>query len=220
LLGKNPLVARERVAGRFIVFEGIDSEVLTDQTRCLAGWLRSEGLPVRVTREPTDGPIGAQIRLILDERLKVDELTRAALFLADRLDHLYRAGDGLLYELEQGYYVVCARYLLSAYAYQSEAADFEWLQQINRLCPWPDVMIFVDTPVQSCLDRLVRQAGYDAERLETQSAMLAEQRCQYLHIIERCRQGGQGVTVIDGDQPAETIHRECRGLVERLALEK
>lgn len=208
------------MAGRFIVFEGIDSEALTEQARRLAEWLRSEGLPVVVTREPTDGPIGAQIRLVLSDRLTVDELTQAALFAADRMDHLYRAGDGVLQQLARGYYVLCVRYLLSAYAYRSETVKFEWLRQINQPCPWPDLMIFVDVSVQSCFDRLVRQEGYDAGQVDAQKASLTGLRANYLAATEVCQQNGQPVVTVDGNQPAEAIHHACRGLVERLKPEQ
>jgi dTMP kinase len=204
------------MAGRFIVFEGIDNETLVQQTRRLAEWLRDEGLTVVVTREPTDGPIGAQIQLVLNDRLEVDELTQAALFAADRMDHLYRAGDGVLQQVARGYSVLCARYLLSAYAHCGETVEYEWLQQINQPCPWPDLMIFVDTSVQSCFDRFVRQAGYDASQGDVQRTRLTALRAKYLEAITECQRRGQEVVVVNGNQPAEAIHRECRELVERL----
>jgi dTMP kinase len=208
------------MAGKFIVFEGIDSDVIVDQAGRLAGWLRSEGLRSVTTREPTDGPIGAQIRLVLNDRLQVDELTLAALFLADRVDHLYRKGDGILYLLKQDQQVVCVRYLLSAYAYQNEVVELEWLKQINQPCSWPDLMIFIDTPVQSCLDRFIRQRGFDDRQAQEKERELAEQRRNYLRAIEQCRSDGQEVHVADGNQPSATIHRACRDLVERLGLER
>lgn len=206
------------MAGRFIVFEGIDTDVLTDQASRLATWLRSEGLSVVTTREPTDGPIGAQIRLVQNDRLMVDQLTLAALYLADRMDHLYRAEGGILSDLKENNYVVCTRYLLSAYVYQSDVASFEWLRQINQLCRWPDLMIFVDTPVESVLRQLVKREGYKAEELERQRATLEKERASYLQAIEKCCAEGDEVIVVDGNKPAATIHRECRDLVVRLEM--
>ncbi len=207
------------MAGRFIVFEGIDSDVLAEQASQMSAWLLSDGLTVIRTREPTDGPIGTQVRLVLNERLKVDELTLTALFLADRMDHMYRAGDGILAELEHGRYVVCTRYLLSAYAYQSEVASFEWLHQINQLCRWPDLMIFIDSPVERSLRQFVAREGYAPEELEKQRAQLTKARDNYLHVIKQCKSHGDKVTVVDGNQPAGTIHRVCRDLVVQLGLQ-
>ncbi len=200
---------------KFIVFEGIDSEVVAEQARRMADWLRDEGLRVVVTREPTDGPIGAQIRLVLNGRLQMDEHAKAVLFLADRLDHLHRPEDGILPELEKGNYVVCIRYLLSAYT-QSQEVDPEWLEQINRLCPWPDLMIFVDTPVGTALDRLVKQEGYDEERTQKKEQELEALRQAYLRAVERCQEEGKSVQTVDGNQTAAAIHRQCRKWAERV----
>ena len=206
--------------GKFIAFEGIDSEVITDQTRRMSEWLRSKTKTVITTREPTDGPIGAQIRLILDKRLLVSELPQAAFFVVDRVDHLYRRDDGILAELEREHWVVCARYLLSAYAYQSDIAPFEWLVEINRLCPWPDLMVFVDTTVESSLERMVRQEGFDSVRIEERLAELTSRRESFLNAINRCRSQGKEVSIVDGNQPAANIHRSCKSLVDRINPER
>lgn len=207
------------MAGRFIVFEGIESDIITDHAGQVASWLRAEGLTVNLTREPTDGPIGAQLRLVLSGRLKVDELTRAALFLADRMDHLYRAG-GILEDLEKGRHVICARYLLSSYAYQSAVAPFDWLQKIHQFCPWPDLAIFIDTPVDVCIRFFSEREGYDPEAIEQKKAHYHRQREAYLKAIEQCIAHGQPVETIDGNRPATAIHELCRRLVERVGLER
>lgn len=208
------------MSGRFIVFEGIDSGVISEQTRLMAEYLRSEGLRVIPAREPTDGPIGAQIRLIRDGRLVMHDLAQAVLFLVDRMDHLYQKNTGILAELDKGNYVVCTRYLLSAFAYQSSSATLDWLMQINETCPWPDLMIFVDTPLQSSLDRLVRQEGYDVNMLEQKQSELEKTRAGYLHSIEQCQARGWKTASIDGNQTQNAIHRSCRKLVQRLGVEE
>ena len=204
------------MTGRFIVFEGIDGEVLASQAQLLVEWLRSKKLSVVLTRQPTDGPIGAQIGLALEEPLRVNELTRAAMFLADRMDHIYREGDGILRSMEAGYHVVCVRYLLSAYARQSEVVTFEWLKRINKPCPWPDLMLFLDTPVEKRVARFQRQEGFDREGVETRKAELEKRRLMYLQGVEQCRNDGFQVAVIDGNQPADVVELACRSLVRRL----
>jgi dTMP kinase len=204
------------MAGRFIVFEGVDSEAIADQARRMAEWLRSEGMAAVTTREPTDGPIGSQIRLVLNGRLQVDEMTLAVLFLADRLDHLHRGDNGILAELQRDRTVVCVRYLLSAYAYQSDIVDLQWLKQINQPCPWPNLTIFVDTLVERSIHQLVQREGYDTEGVEQRSRELGETRDSYLRAIEQCKLDGKEVTVVDGNQPPTAIHQRCRSLVERL----
>src|ERR1700722_13946599 len=80
--------------GRFVVLEGIDGSGTTTQVARVAGRLRQERVPVRTTREPSDGPIGTLVRHILTGRVVVPGglapgwATMALLFAADRMDHV------------------------------------------------------------------------------------------------------------------------------------
>ena len=80
--------------GRFIVLEGIDGAGTTTQTSLLAARLRRDGVHVRTTREPSDGPVGTVIRQILAGRIvgaggrAPGWATMALLFAADRMDHV------------------------------------------------------------------------------------------------------------------------------------
>lgn len=215
--------------GRFIVLECIDSVMLAEQAGLLDSWLRSEVSSVLLTREPTDGPVGSLARLMLNERLQVESSTRAALFVSDRLDHLYgipgpdgQLGTGFMNDLKDGAWVICMRYLLSTYVYQSsDNIPLDWLRKINRPCLWPDLMIFIDAPVEKWLNRQVKLEGYDnLEYLEKQSRALAAQRERYLEVIGDCEHHGERVLLIDGNQPVNSIHRLCRRAVEQLGVER
>jgi hypothetical protein len=78
--------------GVFVVLEGIDGSGTTTQTERWAAHLRAQRRLVHVTREPSGGPIGAQIRLVLTQRIALPQDTQAEvmtlLFAADRLDHV------------------------------------------------------------------------------------------------------------------------------------
>jgi thymidylate kinase len=114
--------------------------------------------------------------------------------------------------------VVCVHYLLAAYAHQNEnkMVSLTWLQQINQFCRWPDLMIFIDTPIESRLRRLVEQDGFDTGALERERTELAKALDHYRRAIEHCRANGEEVAVVDGNQPAAAIQRACRELVDRL----
>jgi dTMP kinase len=113
------------IEGQFIVIEGVDGAGTTTQTGLLVQALRGRGLPVRSTREPSDGPIGTMLRQILTGRIVVPGMsgtrpptwtTMALLFAADRLDHLEAE---VVPNLMDGVTVVSDRYDLSSIAYQS-----------------------------------------------------------------------------------------------------
>jgi dTMP kinase len=132
--------------GKFIVFEGPDGNVLREQAQRLYARLRERGIKVHLTREPSTGPIGGQIRQILDQRLDItDPQTIAAYFMADRSDHLH-SENGILSHLANGEHVICVRYILSTYAFQGLNLDMEWLRALNQPFPVPDMTFYIDTP--------------------------------------------------------------------------
>src|SRR5215471_10635383 len=131
----------EKRRGRFIVLEGIDGAGTTTQAARLSDRLRAEApkVPVRVTREPSDGPIGSLIRQVLTGRIVVPGgrapgwATMALLFAADRMDHVESEIEPFL---AQGGVVLSDRYDASSLAYQSvsSGADakeaVEWIRSL------------------------------------------------------------------------------------------
>lgn len=149
--------------GAFIVFEGLDGAGTTTQSRLLAERLTREmpGRKVHLTAEPSNGPIGQSIRQILKGRLvgrsvagpevPFDRHALALLFAADRLDHLACEIRPLL---DEGYLVISDRYVLSSLAYQGMDVAREWVVDINRHAPPPDVQFFLDTPAETGWQRM------------------------------------------------------------------
>ena len=118
--------------GKFIVFEGIDGSGKSTQMKLLAQKLEEKGIKTRLTLEPTYGLVGGTLHHILSGKIKADPKVTAALFVADRLDHLTNAEDGVLKSLENGETVICDRYYFSSYAYQSTEVG-EWVVEANKL---------------------------------------------------------------------------------------
>ena len=74
----------------FIVVEGIDGSGKTTIAQLLKEELEKRGYKVWLTREPTDGPIGKQIRELLFQGHEINEIwgrIMALLFAADRYYH-------------------------------------------------------------------------------------------------------------------------------------
>jgi dTMP kinase len=206
--------------GKFIVIEGLDGAGSTTQIQMLHRRL-SRSRSVHITQEPSAGPVGLQIRMVLEHRVKVDPATLAALFAADRMDHLYHreGAGGMLAHLERGTDVLTDRYYLSSFAYQGMNLDWGWIWDMHVRCIRPDLTIFVDVPVEVCLQRIAAGRGGHFDLFENRKA-LTHARQSYLRAIDRLCQAGEAIVVLDGDAPPasvhETIWREVAGLVSGL----
>ena len=152
----------------FIALEGIDGSGKSSQTKILARKLEDAGHKVFTTFEPTDGAIGSIIRNILKGEMKVNEHTIAALFVADRLDHLLHETNGIVKKLAEGYTVITDRYYFSSYAYHGTHVDMNWVIQANamsaKICR-PDVNIFIDVAPETSMQRVQKRTA--AELYET-----------------------------------------------------
>jgi dTMP kinase len=171
------------IEGLFIVLEGVDGAGTTTHTRLLSAALGERGLPVRTTREPSDGPIGVQIRQFLTGRLIVPGLqgprppswtTMALLFAADRMDHVEST---ILPNLNDGVTVISDRYYHSSVAYQSITggggeAEISWVKALNSHARRPDLTIVLDIPPEvSERRRMERNIGreiFDDRELQAQ----------------------------------------------------
>lgn len=193
--------------GKLIALEGLDGAGTTTQSALLADWLRRHrSQRVYVTQEPSRGPAGAQIRSVLSRRLAMDGRTLAALFAADRLDHLYHLG-GVVERLEAGEWVIMDRYYLSSFAYQAlslNELELHWLWHLHSPCIVPDTTIFLDVPVDVCLERIGFNRSSHFELFEKKDTLQAV-REKYLEAFQQFRRVGHNVQIVAGVRSAEIV---------------
>jgi dTMP kinase len=171
--------------GTFIVFEGIDGAGTTTQMQHYAEYLRSKKRAVHVTREPSDGPIGLQLRLALSGRVDLgasnSPQTMTLMFAADRLDHLAHQIEP---HLRDGLVVLSDRYDMSSIAYQTatmrlepnELEDFQaWVRSVNRYARRPDAVLVIDVdPEEAERRRRDRRGALELFEESQLQARLAE----------------------------------------------
>ena len=195
---------------QFIVLEGLDGAGTTTQAAKLHAHCTRHGLPGFLTNEPTSAPVGAFIRRLLTSRepgsdgapYRPPESSMALLFAADRLAH----SREIAARLAAGEHVICDRYVFSSLAYQTldPAITPEWVIEINRGCAIPDVTIFLDVPVDVCLERLSRRAGASAI-YETKE--LLEAVAKNYHSLMKTYEANYGrVLRLDGTRSLEDVH--------------
>lgn len=198
--------------GVFVVFEGIDGSGTMTQADLYARYLRRKKRLVHVTREPSNGPVGSLLRLILTRRVSLPSGahagTMALLFAADRLDHVETE---VLPLLRDGYVVLSDRYDLSSILYQAVTAGVEpapgddvvaWIRTLNRYARRPDVTVVVDVPPEVAEAR--RRARGGAAELFEETDLQARLARAYLRAEEVVP--GDRVVHVDGTATVEGVH--------------
>lgn len=196
--------------GKFIAFEGIDGCGKSTQVRLLTEYLKKKGIPCYATMEPTDSPVGSLIHQIMTGRIQMDNKVMAALFVADRLDHLLNHVNGIAAKVREGTTVITDRYYFSSYAYQSVDMPMDWIikanEQSSRILR-PTVTVFIDTDPDVAMERIARNR-FELELFEKKSRLI-EVREKYLEAFEKLKDE-EHVAVIDGNRSQQEIAEEIR----------
>lgn len=177
--------------------------------------LARDGRPHAATWEPTDGVIGKMLRGILAREITAHPRTVALLYAADRSEHVHDPQSGIEARTRRGELVISDRYLFSSLAYQSQECGEEYVLGLNSGFPLPETLIFLDTPVEVCQERL---AGRRRAELYDGAAFQARVRESYLRSIERYATTDMRVSLVNGDRPAGVIHGDIWKIMEGMPI--
>lgn len=156
--------------GKYIVLEGIQGSGKTAQAAKLASWLRSEGIPVHITREPGGADVVGRTLRLLTQSPNYNLNTRAEVLL-------YNAARAQTLEIiknlvDRGVWVICDRSYLTTLAIQYYArGDVKEYDEIMRICKfaigdmWPDLLLVLDVPEKVAQER--SSARYRGERFDS-----------------------------------------------------
>lgn len=157
-------------AGRFISFEGGEGAGKSTQIARLAARLQARGTDVVQTREP-GGTAGAEeIRalFVAGGAGRWTAESDALLVMAARADHVARL---IRPALAAGKTVLCDRYVHSTLAYQGHGkglpvAQLRALHAFATGDLWPDMVLWLDLPVEAGLARRAAADGAAGQRFE------------------------------------------------------
>ena len=176
------------MSGLFIVIEGPDGSGTTKHTELLAEKLENAGFDVCQTKEPTDGPIGTEIRQNLVEGKSIDPLELQRKFCQDRAWHL----DTIIVPaLQEGKIVVSDRYLQSTLAYgEALGLRMDILEDLNKNFVQQDLLFLLLPPLSVIKQRIEKREQTDEleefslqERVYQSYKDMAE-RNPNIHIID------------------------------------
>lgn len=184
--------------GVLVVFEGIDGGGKTTQAGLLKAACEAKGIPVRLSKEPTDGPHGRALRAsAATGRMSAEE--ELEMFILDRREHVAHT---IQPALDAGEVIILDRYYFSTAAYQGiRGLDVDDILARNEaFAPAPDLLIIIDVEPRLGLSR-VKGRG-DVANLFEKEADLA--RCaEIFRQIDR-----PYLLRIDGGQTVEQVHQQ------------
>lgn len=200
--------------GRFITLEGGEGTGKSTQAVRLADWLKAQGLPVLVTREPGGSPRAEVLRdLLLGGAVaQFGAEAEALVFSIARADHL---AETVRPALRAGTWVISDRFLDSTWAYQgSGGVPAETLARLDAIAVGdsrPDLTLILDLPVETGLARM-RRRERNADRFEADALAVHEARREaYLAIARR---EPQRCAVVNADADENEVARRIRAAVE------
>ena len=144
--------------GKFVVFEGIDGCGKSTALEALYDFLWNETTDsIRVGTEPTSYESGELIRKALGGSIEgISSEILLGMFLADRAIHQKEIS---IATARKDWYL-CDRYIYSNMAYNAkDDEDMKRIEKLNSKFIQPDVVFYIDTPVETCLDRIARRNG-------------------------------------------------------------
>jgi dTMP kinase len=193
----------------FIVLEGIDGSGTSTQAQLLKDYFLAQSDKAVISPEPSSGPIGNLIRDTLKQRIffthqqeRLDEQL-AYLFAADRHDHLYNDIDGVYKLINDGFHVISTRYYFSSLAYNSQTKEqFDFVKKLNDRFPNPDLVIYIDLPIEVSLTRLEERSSREIYETQTKLTKVKE---NFLQIFQHYK---DVQLIVDGTDSKQNIHQQ------------
>ncbi|MCB9838555.1 MAG: dTMP kinase [Phycisphaeraceae bacterium] len=195
-----------RLAGRFVVFEGPDGSGKTTQYRRFADLARARGLTVCEVREPGGTAISERIRDVLLD-VNHDEMSvrcETLLYMASRAQLV---AERIVPALRKNELVLADRFVSSTLAYQGAAggmSETEIMHVAEVACGdvWPDLVVIFDVDEQTAAHRM----GLLLDRMEAKGAAF-HQRVRAGYKAQAEREPGRHL-LIDARPGEDAVERE------------
>jgi len=185
--------------GRYIAFEGLEGCGKSTHVTRLA-----DALGGTATREPGGTAIGASLRAaMLDaSNTMLSPRAEALMMAADRAQHL---DELVLPTLRAGKHVVSDRSAFSSLAYQGygRMLDIDELKRFNNWAiagNWPDLVVFIDVPLEQLLERLQKR---ELDRFEREDRAFFERIFTGFHTMAAADPNRW--LVVDGTPPKDEL---------------
>ena len=202
--------------GLFIVFEGGEGTGKTTAIESIYDWIQEKDLKCIKTREPGGIKISEEIRqVILDkDNTKMDGRTEALLYAAARRQHLV---EKVIPALNEGYVVLCDRFIDSSLAYQGFARGLgiDEVMSINKFAIgeyMPDLSILFDLEPKIGLERISTSGEREINRLDLEKIDFHEKVREGYNKVYR--ENRDRIVKINAEQSKENVLKEIKKILE------
>lgn len=196
----------------FIVLDGLDGSGKGEMVKRLKEYLADKDLKILVTKEPTDGKYGKQIKEILVE--EKDSRTGGELclklFVKDREEHLKKEIEPFL--KQDNSVVICDRYYYSTIAFQhTQGIAIEKLIAENMPFKTPDITFILDLPAGMALQRIGKR-GEKKEKFE-QLEFMEELRENFLGLKDELE---DSIMIIDSSGSKDEVFEQIKKEIDKI----
>ena len=198
--------------GVFITFEGADGCGKTTQIELLKKYLDEKNIKNIQTREPGATELGVELRKILLHYEKpVSDVAETFLYLADRAQHTEFEIKPML---DDGYIILCDRFIDSTVSYQGYARkqDINQINKLNEIATGglkPDLTIVFD------IESTIAQKRLQGEKDRLEKEGLEFHKALRYGYLELAKKEPDRIKVINADDTIENIHKKVIELISR-----
>ncbi|KAA0543737.1 dTMP kinase [Bacillus sp. BGMRC 2118] len=204
--------------GIFITVEGPEGAGKTTIITKIVEQLKNENYPVVFTREPGGIKIAEKIRsIILDpENTEMDGRTEALLYAAARRQHLV---EKVLPAINNGYIVLCDRFIDSSLAYQGFARELGMNEvlSINEFAIddlMPTKTLYFDIEPEEGFNRINQNKEREINRLDLEELDFHYKvREGYSLLLEKYK---ERMIKIDASRSIEEVYGETLNIIKNL----
>ena len=199
--------------GKFITVEGSDGSGKTTFINSATEYLVKKGYKVITTREPGGTEFSEKVReLLFDSSNEIDAKTESLLFCVSRRDHIIKK---IIPYVEEGYVVICDRFVDSSIAYQSYGRGLNKrdIININKYTTdglEPDLTLYFSVDVEVGLSRTKYRD--ENNRMDNESLKFyKEVKRGYDELSNDYK---ERIKVIDANQSYEKVEKDAFKILE------
>ena len=205
--------------GLLVVIEGTDGSGKSTQLELLKRYMQDMSYGVMVSEWKTSRLI-AKVIDEAKERNLLNASTYSLLYAADFADRLE---NQIIPALNAGFIVLLDRYYYTALARDVvRGQDIEWVKNLYEFAPEPDLVFYLDMPVDILLKRIIGTTGLDFYESGRDIGFSTDFYKSFEIYQNRCLEeynrmkSEYGFISIDGTKSIEEIHNEMKHHVQEI----